>query len=190
VDNQFCRGVLVGELLAESILRVLGQSAGLVRGLYFDKPAGSTWALPWHRDLTIAVKRHGLMGRFCKPTRKAGVPHVEAPADILAAMLTARIHLDDMKEDNGPLRIIPGSHMGGTAPPTGNEFGVNLHCAAGDVMLMRPLLLHASCPCPADFAGHRRIVHLEWAAESKLPDDYSWHTFIPLEKMRLEPQGR
>src|SRR5262249_42631304 len=37
---------------------VLGDSFGLVRGLYFDKPPERTWSLPWHQDLTVAVKEH------------------------------------------------------------------------------------------------------------------------------------
>ena len=36
--------------------RVLGDGCGLVRVLFFDKPPGQTWALPWHKDLTIAVR--------------------------------------------------------------------------------------------------------------------------------------
>jgi len=68
---------------------VLGPQGGLTRGLYFDKPPGNSWALPWHRDLTIAVKQHGPLGCFTNPTKKAGVPHVQAPAELLARMVTA-----------------------------------------------------------------------------------------------------
>src|SRR5687767_560249 len=35
---------------------VLGPRFGLVRVLYFDKPPDQSWALPWHKDMTIAVK--------------------------------------------------------------------------------------------------------------------------------------
>src|SRR5689334_13581028 len=60
--------------LADLLIEILGPNCGFVRGLYFDKPPGHSWALPWHRDLTIAVKQHGVLGRFKKPTTKAGVP--------------------------------------------------------------------------------------------------------------------
>ena len=84
-------------LLREFITAVLGPSAGIVRVLYFDKPPDRSWSLPWHRDRTIAVKRNDLpSGRFCKPTCKAGIPHVEACMSLLAEMLTLRIHLDAM----------------------------------------------------------------------------------------------
>jgi hypothetical protein len=37
--------------LPEILAAVLGRQAGLVRGLFFDKPPQRTWALPWHQDL-------------------------------------------------------------------------------------------------------------------------------------------
>src|SRR5262245_60087582 len=36
---------------------VLGPGAFVVRGLWFDKTPEANWNLPWHRDLTIAVRR-------------------------------------------------------------------------------------------------------------------------------------
>jgi hypothetical protein len=164
--------------LLEPLLCILGAHGGIVRGLYFDKPAGAGWALPWHRDTTIAVKAHGALGRFGKPTVKAGVPHVEAPRELLATMVTARIHLDEMTDDNGPLRVIPGSHV--RHADDSGEAGVTLHCLAGDVLLMRPLLLHASGHCAPGHVGSRRVVHLEFAPDPLLPDGYAWQTFIPL----------
>lgn len=161
--------------LAGPLHEILGPSAGLVRGLYFDKPPGHSWALPWHRDMTIAVKKHGLLGRFNRPTTKAGVPHVEAPADLLARMLTARIHLDDVTDANGPLRVMPGSHATSVERPE-----AILKCRAGDVVLMRPLLLHASGQSADGNVEHRRTVHLEFAPEVELGDDYEWRDFVPI----------
>ena len=42
--------------LLELLHEVLGPDFGLVRALFFDKPPERTWALPWHKGLTIAVK--------------------------------------------------------------------------------------------------------------------------------------
>lgn len=167
---------LVSDTLRRELLHLLGPTAGVVRGLYFDKPPGHSWALPWHRDLTIAVQAHREGSTFRKPTVKAGVPHVEAPLELLSSMLTIRIHLDAMTPANGPLRVAPGSHAAGLP---GGVSPVELHCDAGDVLLMRPLLLHASGHSQAD-AGHRRIVHFECAPTPLLPDGYAWHTFRPL----------
>jgi hypothetical protein len=164
-------------ILADLLPPVLGPAAGLVRGLYFNKPPGAGWSLPWHRDLTIAVKRHGPLGRFKKPTIKAGVPHLEAPADLLGGMLTARVHLDAMTPRNGPLQVIPGSHrVNGAA----HRDAVTLQCAAGDVLLIRPLVSHASINSEANCREHRRIVHLEFSPAAELPDRYEWHDWLPV----------
>ena len=93
---------------------VLGAEAGLVRVLYFDKHPNRTWSLPWHKDMTIAVKDNQLgSSHFSKPTTKAGVPHVEGSEEVLANMLTLRIRLDDVTPDNGPLQVARGSHQNG-----------------------------------------------------------------------------
>jgi ectoine hydroxylase-related dioxygenase (phytanoyl-CoA dioxygenase family) len=159
--------------LADLLIQILGPKCGLVRGLYFDKPPGHSWALPWHRDLTIAVKQHGVLGRFKKPTTKAGVPHVEAPADLLATMLTVRIHLDDVTDANGPLRVMPGSHVGMAARPE-----AILHCRAGDAIIMRPMILHASGHSAEGNTEHRRTIHLEFAPRAELGDGYEWRHFV------------
>src|SRR5262249_47431183 len=50
------RSLWRGGLLGEALAVVLGPGLGLVRVLYFDKPPGQSWALPWHKDVTIAVR--------------------------------------------------------------------------------------------------------------------------------------
>jgi hypothetical protein len=166
--------------LPDVLQAVLGPCFGLVRILFFDKPPGQTWALPWHKDLTIAVYDNRLPSQhFVKPTRKAGVPHVEAPLTVLQTMLTARIHLDEVTAENGPLKVVPGSHRTGKAltldlaPPT------HILAGRGDVLLMRPVLAHCSGKSHPKTTRHRRILHLEFAASPDLPDGYAWHEFIP-----------
>jgi hypothetical protein len=157
---------------------VLGADAGVVRALYFDKPPDRSWSLPWHQDRTIAVKRNDLSSEiFCKPTVKAGVAHVEAPASILMKMLTIRIHLDAMTELNGPLYVIPGSHR---RDDPGDCQPVELHAEAGDVLAMRPLLTHSSAISRPGTTSHRRVIHFEMAAIPELPDGFDWHAFIPI----------
>ena len=163
--------------LLDLLAAVLGSGYGLVRGLYFDKPPDGNWSLPWHQDLTIAVRDHSLpSGRFRHRTVKAGVPHVEAPDEVLKQKLTLRVHLDDATEENGPLRVLPGTHIGRAAAPL--QQPITVLAAAGDVLAMRPLLSHSSGPAQAGSARHRRIIHLEFACSAPLPDDYHWHQFI------------
>jgi ectoine hydroxylase-related dioxygenase (phytanoyl-CoA dioxygenase family) len=166
--------------LREVLLAELAPGAGVVRGLFFDKPPGHGWALPWHKDYTVAVRAHGPPGRFRKPTTKAGIPHLEAPTELLARMLTARVHLDDMTDENGPLRVVPGSHRFDRTADDEPRPPVVVRCRAGDVLLMRPLLTHASGHAAPGTAMHRRIVHLECAPAGELGDGYEWRDFVPL----------
>ena len=154
----------------------VGRSAGLVRILFFDKPPGRGWALSMHRDRTIAVaQHHDPPAPFAKPTVKAGVPHVEASEDLLRSMLTLRLHLDPMHDDNGPLVVIPGSHHVSAQSQQTNIR--TIHCDAGDVFVMRPLLSHGSLAAKADTTDHRRVLHLEIAPEEELPGNYRWYRF-------------
>ncbi len=166
--------------LPEVLAAVLGPGYGLVRVLFFDKPPERSWALPWHKDLTVAVRDNRLPSRhFIKPTRKAGVPHAEAPQKLLEAMLTARIHLDDVTEANGPLKVVPGSHRSGKALLLDETAPHPILAGRGDVLLMRPLLAHSSGNAHAGTRRHRRVLHLEFAGRRDLPDGYAWHDFLP-----------
>jgi hypothetical protein len=165
--------------LDEILRATLGHELGLVRALFFDKPPGQSWALPWHKDLTVAVRDNRLPSpHFSKPTRKAGVPHVEAPHEVLEAMLTARIHLDEVTEENGPLKVIPGSHRTGKLLQLGVIQPRTLLAGRGDVLLIRPLVAHCSNPSQDHTRRHRRVLHLEFAAREKLPNGYAWHDFV------------
>jgi ectoine hydroxylase-related dioxygenase (phytanoyl-CoA dioxygenase family) len=163
------------EPLPELMEAVIGPSFGLVRVLYFDKPPEQSWALPWHQDRAIAVQNNRLMSRhFGKPTFKVGVPHVDAPQWLLENMLTLRLHLDDMTDENGPLKVLPGSHRGASE----NRAPVTILGQLGDVLLMRPLVNHGSNKSHPGTTRHRRILHFEFAGIEELPDGYAWHDFV------------
>jgi hypothetical protein len=165
--------------LRETVKSVLGEVSGIVRVLFFDKPPQQSWSLPWHKDLTIAVQDNSQPStQFCKPTTKAGVPHVEAPEATLAQMLTVRVHLDEMSLENGTLQVIPGSHRGGKKNTADVRSPLPILSGAGDVLLMRPMLSHCSGHSDCGLTQHRRILHFECAASPDLPDRYSWHTFF------------
>lgn len=162
------------------LLNLLGQVLGdeylLVSTLVFDKHPQRTWSLPWHKDMTIAVRDNTLPTTvFSKPTIKSGVPHVEASTEILENMLTLRIHLDDVTDENGPLEVIPGSHLNGKTSEAQTTASEKALVSAGDVLAMRPLLSHASGSSSVGTARHRRILHFEFASQSRLPDNYQWY---------------
>ncbi len=149
-----------------------------VRGIYFDKSADSNWLVAWHQDTSIAVEAKWDVAGFGLWSTKDGITHVRPPAPILEHMLAVRIHLDDVDESNGALRVIRGSHKFGILSNERiQEFSSTKnanYCIAnaGDVMLMRPLLLHASSRSTSP--RHRRVLHIEYAGFS-LPAGLQWH---------------
>lgn len=148
-----------------------------VRAIYFDKSPGENWLVTWHQDLTIAVDDRVEVTGFGPWSVKDGVPHVQPPAELLEQMVTLRLHLDDADAANGALRVLSGSHRHGrlAAGQIQNlrEAGGEVLCAAraGDALLMRPLILHASGKSTSE--RHRRILHIEYAGFA-LPDRLRW----------------
>lgn len=84
---------------------VLDESARPVRAILFDKTASTNWGLPWHQDRTIVVTRRVEVEGFGPWTVKSGLLHVAPPFDLLAGMVTLRVHLDPVPETNAPLLI-------------------------------------------------------------------------------------
>lgn len=156
---------------------VIGRDAFVARSILFNKGPSSNWNVSWHQDTTIAVRERHDSDGFGPWSMKEGIPHVRPPAWVLEQMVTIRIHLDDCYRDNGALQVVPGSHRHGILD-TGEiahrvERGPIEYCelAAGGVMLMRPLLLHASRK--AIRPSRRRVLHLEFAS-NQLPDGLNW----------------
>jgi ectoine hydroxylase-related dioxygenase (phytanoyl-CoA dioxygenase family) len=162
------------DALAEALLE---KPAHAVRAILFDKTPQSNWAVPWHQDLSIPVcERHEVEG-FGGWSLKEGVWHAQPPALVLEGMLTLRLHLDDCDDDNAPLQVLPGSHLQGRldearyAALLREREAIVCTAKAGDVLAMRPLLLHASAKaaCPA----RRRVLHVEYAGGA-LPAPLRW----------------
>ena len=159
---------------------ILGPMAFPVRGLFFDKTLNTNWNLPWHQDLTVAVCARRDVPGFGPWTRKAGIPHAHAPSSFLERMVTIRLHLDDSGPDDGPMRVLPRSHLEGklSGPALAawlsraGAVAVDCNVKAGGAVIMRPLLVHASASRTSP--GHRRVIHLEYAAEN-LPGGLEWY---------------
>jgi ectoine hydroxylase-related dioxygenase (phytanoyl-CoA dioxygenase family) len=99
---------------------------------------------------------------------KDGIDYAHPPREVLERLLAVRIHLDDCDATNGPLRVSPGTHALGIIPSSEIAATVERHgdttclADAGDALLMRPLLLHASSRATAP--KHRRVLHLVYYA--------------------------
>ena len=79
-----------------------------------------------------------------------------------------RVHLDDSNVDNGPLRVLPGSHVKGVLTDDDIQQLVRFIPAndclvpRGGVLAMSPLIVHASSKARSD--RPRRVIHIEYAA--------------------------
>ena len=163
--------------MRDLVLPYLGQASFAVRALVFDKTPTANWKVAWHQDVTIAVLDYRECPGWGPWSRKAGIWHVRPPVEVLENMLTVRLHLDECGSTKGPVRVIPGSHRAGRLSDSQIEAisrsGTPTDCLLelGGVLLMRPLILHASAP--ATTPAHRRVLHVEYAATS-LPDGFEW----------------
>jgi hypothetical protein len=153
-DQRFARAIEIPGLVA-------------VKATLFDKTPESNWRVQWHQDRLIAVRERVDADGFGPWTTKNGVVHVAPPARVLEEMIAVRVHLDDCGPENGPLRAIPGSHRRGKL--TAEEIAklaatgpiAELSVPRGALLVMRPLLVHASAPAVS--ASHRRVLHIELA---------------------------
>jgi ectoine hydroxylase-related dioxygenase (phytanoyl-CoA dioxygenase family) len=156
---------------------ILGMGCFAVRAVFFDKVPQANWNLGWHQDNVITVREAKEVAGFSAWVNKAGVWQVQPPAEVLARMVAIRISLDDCGVENGPLRVLPGSHRSGWVEDQIEEWKGRVKevvcCVpAGGIVVMCPLTLHASSKAASP--SHRRVIHIEFAAD-ELPGGVEWN---------------
>lgn len=149
--------------------KFLGPRCRAVRAILFDKNARTNWSLAWHQDRTICVKQRIELEGYGPWTKKGGMQHVAPPFDLLARMVTLRVHLDDVPPSNSPLLIAPGSHKIGRVPISEYDEVVR-QCGtysclaeAGDVWVYATPILHASEA--ASVIRNRRVLQVDYSAD-------------------------
>lgn len=161
-----------------------GVAAGLtssraraVRAVLFDKTEGANWVVAWHQDRTIPLRARIDVEGFEPWSTKDGVPHVTPPFDILARMVTLRVHLDPVDDANAPLRVALGTHRLGRVPAdqadrvaTTTEQRVCL-AEAGDIWAYRTPILHMSDRVVRP--TRRRVLQVDYA-DFDLPGGLEW----------------
>lgn len=177
--------MLASEQFGDYLWSVTGRDLVAVKATLFDKTSDSNWRVQWHQDRVIAVRERMDVHGFGPWSSKIGIPHVEPPTPVLQQMVAMRIHLDECGPENGPLRVISGSHLLGKLTDdairrcVARESPVELRVGKGAVVLMRPLLLHASVP--ALVPSHRRVLHIEFAPVEAI-SPLQWHTSVALRR--------
>lgn len=164
---------IIGALAAST----LGPRCTPVRAILFDKTPETNWPLGWHQDRAICVVERIEVAGFGPWTVKQGLVHVAPPIEVLAGMLTLRVHLDDVPDTNAPLLIAPGSHRFGRVPVGKIDEAIR-RCGtrsclaqAGDVWLYATPILHASDA--AMRPARRRVLQVDYAAR-ELPSGLRW----------------
>ena len=161
------------------IAELFGDEFFVVKSIYFDKPENSNWFVAYHQDLTISVDRKNDIEGYTHWTLKHNQYAVQPPLGTLQDNFTIRIHLDDTNEENGALRVIPASHLKGIFRPEDINWTTEIEtvCSVtrGGIMIMKPLLLHASSRTIT--RNRRRVIHIEFS-RTRLPGKLNWAEFI------------
>ena len=150
----------------------LGASAVPYRATLFDKSPGSNWLVVWHQDTALPLRVRRYVPGWGPWSVKAGILYAHAPASALRRVVALRVHLDDSLRENGPLRVLPGSHTMGVLSDSAIRAAVaagqpqDCTVRRGGVIMMWPLLVHASSKSMIE--APRRVLHIEYATSLRL----------------------
>lgn len=170
-------------IILKNRLSVSGHLAGsavAIQAIAFNKTATTNWKVAWHQDLMFPFAKRVTAQDFDLPTVKQGIDFARPPEFVLNRLLAVRLHLDDCDATNGPLRISPGSHRSGILksneiPEMVAKHGeVSCLVSKGELLLMRPLCLHASSQ--ATEPKNRRVLHFVYDSGEPIPEP--WHRAV------------
>jgi len=160
-----------------SLTAFLPQDFVAVQCTFFEKSVDRNWLVSLHQDLSILVYEKLDHPALTGWSEKEGGIFVQPPAEVLQKIVAVRLHVDECSSNDGPLKVVPGSHNHGRI---NQETALSLRTANGEVicpvargaaMLMRPLLLHSSSK--ASRQSKRRVLHFLFAPKS-LPFGLRW----------------
>ena len=154
--------------------QVLGSNAFAFRATLFDKSPISNWLVAWHQDRALPLRERRELPEWGPWSVKDGVIHANAPAGALSRVVALRSHLDDSTSENGPLRVLPGTHTLGVLSDDAihnlstRTTAVDCLVPRGGILVMRPLIVHASSKSRGKM--RRRVLHIEYAASASVAD--------------------
>jgi len=152
-DASFTRAVVHPNMRAV-LTQIIGPNVQLHHSKMLVKPPENGAAFPMHQDYPY-------------------FPHTNH------SMLAASVHLDYADEENGCLRVIPGSHKAGSLPHVGSHYlnhkeyptkdGTPCIAEAGDVLFFNYLTIHGSDPNRS--SRTRRNVLFQYKDASDFPTE-------------------
>lgn len=162
---------LAGDLKNHSSLSpFLLQDSVAVQCTLFEKSIDRNWLVSLHQDLSIPVAERVDHPALTGWSEKEGNIFVQPPAEVLREIVAVRLHVDECSSNDGPLKVVPGSHIHGRI---GHDTALTLRDALGEVvcpiarggaLLMSPLLLHSSSKTTGQ--SRRRVLHFLFAPRS------------------------
>lgn len=153
---------------------ILGCDPFPFRATLFDKSFASNWLVVWHQDTALPLRARREVSQWGPWSVKDGVIYAHAPAGALSRVIALRLHLDDSLLENGPLRVLPGTHTMGVLSDdaihglSGRITAVDCLTPRGGILAMRPLIVHASSKSRSSVP--RRVLHVEYAASAMFED--------------------
>jgi ectoine hydroxylase-related dioxygenase (phytanoyl-CoA dioxygenase family) len=162
--------------LTDLAREVLGRDAFPFRATLFDKSQKANWLVVWHQDTALPLRERHDHPAWGPWSVKDGVIYAHAPATALSRVLALRVHLDDSLSENGPLRVLPGTHIQGVLSDdeihqcVARISSVECLVGKGGVVAMRPLIVHASSKSRSDVP--RRVLHIEYAESQEIADGF------------------
>jgi hypothetical protein len=160
------RRVAEDERLLDVARRHIGPSAVPFRVTLFDKSPRTNWLIVWHQDTALPLVDRRDADGWGPWSVKASVQYAHAPATALERVIALRLSVDDSGPDNGPLRVLPGTHRRGVltdeevASLTAEIPPVDCCVRAGGVVVMRPMIIHSSSKATSE--RPRRVLHIEY----------------------------
>jgi Phytanoyl-CoA dioxygenase (PhyH) len=163
LDESWC-AALAEELRSHPLLQdLMGPRSVAVQCTYFEKSSDRNWLVPMHQDRSIPVANKVIGAGLTGWSEKEGQLFVHGPRDLLQQLVAVRLHLDDCRAEDGALRVVPASHQDGLldeaeiASKRQAQGELVCEAAAGDALVLSPLLLHASSKSTGN--GRRRLLH-------------------------------
>jgi ectoine hydroxylase-related dioxygenase (phytanoyl-CoA dioxygenase family) len=153
---------------------ITGGGAIPFRATLFEKSPNSNWLVVWHQDTTLPIQHRQDIPGWGPWSVKDGITYAHAPAAALEKVVALRVHLDDSTTENGPLRVLPGTHNIGVLDDdaihrlASDVNPVDCIIPLGGLIAMKPLVVHASSKSRAE--QPRRVLHIEYASSLDLQD--------------------
>jgi len=181
LDMPWCKKLAQTVRQHPGIAPFLPTDAVAVQCNFFEKSQDQNWLVPIHQDLSIPVTERVENAALTCWAEKQGSLFVQPPDIVLQELVAVRLHVDECGNDDGALRVVPGSHELGrlnnddALEVRGHLGEVVCSVPKGGALLMKPLVLHASSKA----TGHsrRRVLHFVFGPRI-LPLGLTWQNSI------------